>query len=871
MTRPPLPALPIAEALPALIEALHTHTRVLLVAPPGAGKSTVVPLALLDSPWRAGKKILMLEPRRLAARAVAHRMAHTLNEPIGKTVGYRTRLDTKVSRDTRIEVVTEGILTRMLQDNAELPDIACVIFDEFHERSLNADLGLALSLESQHTLREDLRILVMSATLDVRPLAALLGNAPVVTSSGRSFEVETHYVPRRTDLPLELQMASTVRRVLTEHDGDILCFLPGAAEIGRVQRNLDAAGLDTGVRVLPLYGELSGAAQDAAIAPAPPGLRKVVLATTIAETSLTIEGVRVVIDSGLRRYAEFDTATGMSHLVTVKVSQAAADQRRGRAGRTSAGWCYRLWSEGIQASLPVRTEPEIAHADLAPLALELGCWGAADATSLVWLDPPNPVSLSRARDLLRQLDAIDPTGRVTPHGRALAHVGAHPRLAHMLVRSRSFGLPHLACELAAILSERDILRAVPGARDVDLRLRISALRGDVRSLPAGISIDNRALSQATRSAAHWQREFARDASQARGSDDPHHATGKLLALAYPDRIGRARNDAARAGGVRTDLSDSDGPHGAGVRPEGGRYVLANGRGARFAEPQALSKSEFIVAAELDGAEREARIFLAAPVTREDIETLFAKHLIEDTTIVWDDRAQAIRARRERRLGELVIQSDDLRIPDPEAMQAAALEGLRQMGLGVLPWNHDLQQWRARVALMRQFSVPSPDPWPDLSDTALLTTLDEWVPPWIVGFSRRDHFSRMDLGNALHSRLSYAQSAILEREAPTHYVVPSGSRIPIDYLDGDVPTLSVRLQEMFGLQETPSVAAGKLPLLLKLLSPAGRPVQITRDLHSFWAKGYHEVKKDLKGRYPKHYWPDDPHAAQPTRHRRPRPG
>jgi ATP-dependent helicase HrpB len=843
MNRPALPTLPINEALPALIEALHSHNRVLLEAPPGAGKSTIVPLALLNSAWLAGRKILMLEPRRLAARAVANRMAQLLGEPVGNTVGYRTRLDTRVGRDTRIEVVTEGILTRMLQENAELPGIAIVIFDEFHERSLNADLGLALCLESQQNLREDLRLLVMSATLDLQPLAHLLDGAPIITASGRSFDVVTHYIPRRTEIHLELQAAQTVRNALRDHDGDVLCFLPGAAEISRVQRNLEAAGLDAGVHILPLYGELAGAAQDAALAPAPPGQRKVILATSIAETSLTIEGIRVVVDSGLRRYAEFDAATGMSHLVTAKVSQAAADQRRGRAGRISAGFCYRLWSEGTQASLSAQTAPEIAHADLAPLALELSCWGAADAASLRWLDPPPVAPLAQARDLLRQLDAIDAAGRVTPHGRTLSRVGAHPRLAHMLVKARTLGAPRLGADLAAILSERDILRAAFGARDVDLRLRVSALRGDSHALPTGISVDPRALAQASRSSASWQREFSRGPAD---TEDPHQATGKLLALAYPDRIGRARG-------------------------EGGRYVLANGRGARFGEPQALSKSQFIVAAELDGADREARIFLGAPVSLADLEELFAEHIVETAQIVWDDRDQAIRARRERRLGELVLESSELRHPDPNAIQAAALTGLRQLGLTVLPWTAELEQWRARVALLRKFEVASAEPWPDLSDEALLSTLDEWAPQWIVGFTRRDHFSRMDLANALRSRLTYAQNALLDREAPTHYVVPSGSRIPIDYLDGEVPTISVRLQEMFGLHQTPSVAAGKLPLLLKLLSPAHRPVQITRDLVSFWERGYHEVKKDLKGRYPKHYWPDDPYTAAPTARRsRPRP-
>ncbi|HXA35714.1 MAG TPA: ATP-dependent helicase HrpB [Steroidobacteraceae bacterium] len=840
MSLPPLPDLPINEALPALAQVLADRRNVLLEAPPGAGKSTIAPLFLRECPWLDGQKIVMLEPRRIAARAVAARMAHLLGEPVGGSVGFRTRLETRVSRETRIEVVTEGILTRMLQEDSGLAGIGCVIFDEFHERSLNADLGLALCIESQRNLRDDLRVVVMSATLDLEPVAKLLDDAPIVAARGRSFEVATHYIARRPEVYLELQMAQVVRNALREHDGDILCFLPGAAEIRRVLRALEDAGLDRNVRVLPLYGELEGAAQDAAIAPAPAGLRKIVLATSIAETSLTIEGIRVVVDSGLRRYAEFDPATGMSHLITTKVSQAAADQRRGRAGRLTAGTCYRLWSAGTQDALAPQTSPEILHADLAPLALELSCWGAVDAASLSWLDPPPAAPLAQARDLLRQLEAIDSSGRISPHGRTLAKLGTHPRLGHMLVKAREHGAARLASDLAAILGERDILRASAGARDVDLRLRVSVLRGDVRDLPPGISVDSRAKNQAARSSQRWQRDFTRDRPD---SVDPDGWTGVLLAWAYPDRIGRARGD-------------------------GGRYLLANGRGARFGEPQALAKAEFIVAAELEGSEREARIFLAAPLERGYLERHFSAQILEHAEITWDDREHAVRARRERRLGALLLDSAELRNPDSQALQNAVLSGLRQLGPAGLPWTAELRQWRARVMLMRRHSVASPEPWPDLSDAALAATLEEWAPPWISGMTRREHFARMELGSALRSRLSYAQSVILEREAPTHFTVPSGSHIPIDYLDGEIPTLSVRLQEMFGLRETPSVASGRLPLLLKLLSPARRPVQITRDLVSFWNRGYHEVKKDLKGRYPKHYWPEDPYAAEPTRRARP---
>ena len=833
---PPLPILPITEALAALGGALDQRSAVLLQAPPGAGKSTIVPLALRDSAWLGGKKILMLEPRRLAARAVATRMASLLGEPVGKFVGYRTRLDTRVGRETRIEVVTEGILTRMLQEDSALSGTGCVIFDEFHERSIHADLGLALCLESQETLREDLRILVMSATLDLQPLARMLDEAPIISSAGRSFEVVTEYVARRAELRLEQQVAQLLQTALCRHEGDILCFLPGAAEIRQVQRLLQEHALEPHQRVLPLYGDLTAADQDAALAPAPPGQRKIVLATSIAETSLTIEGVRVVVDSGLRRYTEFDPTTGMSHLVTGKVSQAAADQRRGRAGRLATGVCYRLWSEGAHASLAAQTTPEILLADLAPLALELACWGAVDALGLHWLDPPPPAPLAQARDLLRRLEAIDAADRITAHGRRLAQVGAHPRLAHMLIKAREFEVARLACDLAAILSERDVLRAERDARDVDLRLRVAAMRGSGGALPTGLRVDARAIAQARRSSTDWQREFARGIHE---TADPHEATGWLLALAYPDRIARRRG-------------------------ETGRYLLANGRGAHFGEPQALAKSEFIVAAELDGAEREARIFLAAPVTLADLERHFAEQIETASDIAWDPRMQAIRARRERRLGALVLESDEIADPDPDAMHAAMLAGLAQMGLAALPWSPELRQWQARVSMLRKFAVPAPEPWPDLSDGALLATLEDWAPQWLMGVSRREHLARMDLGNALRGRLTHAQREILEREAPTHWVVPSGSRMPLDYLDGEAPTLSVRLQEMFGLTATPSIAAGRVALLLKLLSPAGRPVQVTRDLVSFWNRGYHEVKKDLKGRYPKHYWPEDPLAAQPTR-------
>jgi len=838
-----LPRLPVSDSLPALERALATHHAAVLNAPPGAGKSTLVPLALLSQVFAGRGTILMLEPRRLATRAIARRMADILGEPVGSRVGYRTRLETQVSRGTRIEVITEGILTRMLQDDPSLEGIACVIFDEFHERSLNADLGLALALESRETLRPDLKILVMSATLDTEGVARLLGDAPIITSMGRSYEIETRYVGRRTDLPLELQMAQIARAALNEHEGDVLCFLPGAAEIRRVQKNLESLELGKHVLILPLYGDLPPAAQDAALARAPAGARKIVLATSIAETSLTIDGVRIIVDAGLRRYTHFDPVTGMSRLETGKVSQAAAEQRRGRAGRLASGVCYRLWSQSAQAALAPQTPPEILQADLAPLALELACWGAQDALSLRWLDAPPAAPLAQARELLRELEALDARGRITDHGRQLARIGAHPRLAHMLVRSRELGALDLACDLAAILSERDILRAAPGARDADIRLRLDAMRGGRRQVPAGLSVDERALAQARQSSSNWRRQFK---GAPAGEVDTDDMAGVLLALAYPDRIGRSRG-------------------------EGGRYLLANGRGAVLADAQALTRAPYLVAAELDDAEREARIFLAAPLDAPLLERHFGALIHTRETVEWDTRERAVKALRERCLGALTLESKPLQQPPQDALLAAVLTGIRSEGLDSLPWTRALRQWQARVLLMRAHAMKADgtSEWPDLSDAALLATLEDWAPPWLDGVTRAAHFGRIDLEHALHGRLTHAQSVALERDVPTHYTVPSGSRIPIDYLDGEIPTLSVRLQEVFGLTRTPATAAGRVPLLLKLLSPAGRPVQITRDLISFWERGYHEVRKDLKGRYPKHYWPEDPHTAVPTRRARPR--
>ncbi|WP_255448479.1 ATP-dependent helicase HrpB [Telmatospirillum sp. J64-1] len=821
--------LPIDEALPALLAALKDDPRAVLQAPPGAGKTTRVPLALLDQDWAEGRRILMLEPRRLAARAAAARMAQTLGEAVGETIGYRIRLDSRVSGRTRIEVVTEGILTRMIQDDPALDGVAAVIFDEFHERSLNADLGLALALEAQ-ALREDLRILVMSATLDGEAVAALLGDAPIVTSQGRAFPVETRHLDPQPKNRIEEEVAAAIRRALAEESGSILVFLPGQGEIRRVQSLLGDLGED--VLVAPLYGDLPQAAQDAAIRPCPQGRRKVVLSTAIAETSLTIEGIRVVIDSGLMRVPRFEPASGMTRLVTVKVSKASAEQRRGRAGRMEPGVCYRLWPEAAHGALAAQSTPEILEADLAPLALDLAQWGVTDPRQLAWLDAPPTAAWSQACDLLRRLGALDAEGRITRHGQVMARLPLHPRLAHMILAAKELGLGGLACEVAAILSERDLLR---GQRDADLRRRIEVLRGAER----GLEVDRGAVQRARQSIRQWQRQL--DIKEGEGGIEE---TGLVLAFAYPDRIGQRRSGAGR------------------------QYRLSNGRGAFFSDQgERLAAEDFIVCAELDGDKREARIFLAAPVTRAELETHFADAIEAVDEVAWDSREQAVQARRRRKLGALVLKDEPLGgNADSQAAISAMCEGIRELGLNVLPWTKELENWRGRVMFLRRVEGES---WPDLSDQALLDGLEDWLGPFLTGITRRGHLAKLDLAAALHALLDWPQSQALDKLAPSHLTVPSGSRIPLDYAGGETPVLAVRLQEMFGATETPALAGGKVPLVVHLLSPAHRPVQVTQDLAGFWKSSYHAVKADLKGRYPKHYWPDDPLQAQATSRAKPR--
>ena len=842
--------LPIDEALGPLCAALKTGRNAVVVAPPGAGKSTVVPLALLEEPWARGRRIVLLEPRRLAARAVATRMAATLREEVGQTVGYRMRLETRVSRSTRLEVVTEGVFTRMLQSDPALDGIAAVLFDEYHERSLNADVGLALALDAQQHVAPELRLLVMSATLDGARVAALLGAAPVINAPGRMFPVTVHYAgkglppfPSGAD-PLEGPVARLVQRALQETTGDVLVFLPGAREIRRVQTRLSADGVqNTGVDVLPLFGELAPGEQDAALAPARPGRRKVILSTNIAETSLTIDGVCVVVDIGLERRNVFDPASGMSRLETQRIARASAEQRAGRAGRTAPGVCYRLWSEDAERSLAAYAPPEIGGADLAPLALDLAVWGTA-ATDLRWLDPPPAATLAGARDLLRKLGALDAAGRITPHGLAMHEQSTHPRLAHMLLTARSLGAAAEAAELAALLSERDLLRGgsvgLGGMRerDSDIRSRLDLLRrgGHSRDSDRGV------LDRVRRA----QRSFLR---QLGVRDDANDSTprdpGLLLAFAYPDRIGKRRPGDER------------------------RYQLANGRGASFANPESIAREELIVAVDLDDRDRDAQVLLAAPLARADLFEHFAKELVQRDEVSWDARAEAVVARRTVRLDELVLEEKPLQTVPPDAAGSALLEGLHSLGLEVLPWSDDSHDFAARSEFVRALGRKDHGDWPDLSMPALARDLG-WLEPFLGGITRRSHFDRVPLFAALRARLTPAQQRALDELAPTHLTLPTGTRTPIDYRDDNAPCASMRMQEVFGLASTPRIGGGTVPVTFKLLSPAQRPLQVTRDLASFWRNAYVEVRKDMRGRYPRHYWPENPLEAEPTRRVKPRP-
>ncbi len=839
-----LPDLPVREVLSGLRDALRRDRRAVLVAPPGAGKTTLVPPGLLDAEWLEGRSILMLEPRRLAARAAAHRITDLLGEPgVGGTAGYRVRFETRVGPTTRIEVVTEGILTRMLHSDPALEGVGLVIFDEFHERSLHADVGLALALQSRELFRPELGILVMSATLDAEPVAELLGGAPVIRSEGRIHPVETRFEGRTSDRRIEGRVAGAIRRALQENEGDILVFLPGAGEIRRTGRILDDGSLPDGVEIHRLHGSLSREAQDHAIRPSAPGRRKVVLSSAIAESSLTIEGVRVVVDSGLMRVPRFDPGSGMTRLETVRVSRDSADQRRGRAGRQAPGVCYRLWTRGDDRGLVPGRTPEILEADLAGLLLELRVWGA-DPGELKWLDPPPESAVSRGSELLEALGLLDSEGSPTEHGRQVAGLGIHPRMGHMLLRAQAMGRGRLGCEIAALLGERDVLRSHGRLPDADLRLRVEALRGGGGTGFPGHEVDRGALHRAKREARHWARRIP--GKPTGGGPEDLDDLGLLVALAFPDRIARRRE---------------------GSR---GRFLLRNGRGGRFLESQSLEGADWIVALELDDRGRDARIFRAAALEGARLEEAFASAFESDHRVEWDPEVERVVARRRTRLGAITVHEGRLPAPEPHEVARALLEGIRASGLESLPWSRDQLQLRRRLTFLHHLS---PEGWPDRSDAALLDTLEGWLLP-LLATGRRPPTRPSDLDGSLLTEgllteVAWEDREAVDRLAPTHFTVPSGSRVRLDYDDPEAPVLAVRIQELFGLEETPRIGGGRVPLTLHLLSPARRPVQVTRDLGSFWEETYFEVRKDLRGRYPKHYWPEDPLQAEATHRVRPR--
>ncbi|WP_095109579.1 ATP-dependent helicase HrpB [Pseudomonas sp. Irchel 3E20] len=840
-------SLPIDDVIPALRAALAERHEAVLEAPPGAGKTTRVPLALLNEPWLAGQTILMLEPRRLAARAAAERLASELGEKVGQTVGYRIRLDSKVGPNTRIEVVTEGILTRRLQDDPALEGVGLLIFDEFHERSLDADLALALSLNGRELFRDEqpLKILLMSATLEGERLASLLGDAPILRSQGRMYPVAMRWGrPFQAGEFIEPRLVQTILEALHDETGSLLVFLPGQAEIRRVHQQLaDALGEQNIVLLCPLHGELDLAAQRAAIDPAPAGQRKVVLATNIAETSLTIDGVRVVIDAGLARVPRFDPGSGMTRLDTQRISRASATQRAGRAGRLEPGVCYRLWSEDQHEQLAAYGSAEILSADLAALALQLGRWGVTPG-QLVWLDQPPAAAYAQAQDLLERLGALQGAGsgecKLTAHGQAMAELPAHPRIAHLLLRGQALGLADMACDVAALLGERDILRGA-GA---DLHSRLALLGGEQRAARAAQGGVQRA-----RQLARQYRGYLRTQAQAPVADPAHPRwLGALLALAYPDRVAQQR----RAGGAE--------------------YRLANGRAALFAEADSLMKQPWLVIADLGSrqGQREERIYLAADFDPALFDSVLAEQVRTVDQLDWDEREGVLRAERQRKVGELVLSREPLTGLD-EAARSLALVGLvRRKGLELLPWTPELRQWQARVALLRQLDLDAQgqSPWPDVSDAALLAGLEQWLLPYLGKVSRLSHFANLELPSIVHNLLPWPLPQRLDELAPHHLKVPSGSSVRLDYSEHP-PVLAVRLQELFGLADTPRIAGGRQVVKLHLLSPARRPVQVTQDLANFWRSTYAEVKKDLKGRYPKHYWPDDPLVAEATARIKPR--
>jgi ATP-dependent helicase HrpB len=843
--------LPIDAALPGLTAALRGNNVAVLVAPPGAGKTTRVPLVLASEDWVKDRRILVLEPRRLAARAAAERMAATLGERVGETVGLRVRFGSKVSRKTRIEIVTEGIFTRLTLDDPMLDGVAAVLFDEFHERSLDADLGLALARDAQQGLREDLRLLVMSATIDAVRIAELLGDAPVIESQGRAFPVDTRYVGR-DPRPIEPQVADTIARAMRADDGSLLAFLPGAAEIRRTQTQLENR-VEASTDVVALYGALGGDEQDRAIAAALSGRRKIVLATSIAETSITIEGVRIVVDAGLARVPRYEPDVGVTRLETVRVSRAAADQRRGRAGRTEPGICYRLWDEPQTVALEPYARPEILAADLSSFALDLAAWGSAPE-QLAFLDPPPRPALTEAKALLAALGAIDADGRITDEGQHLRRLPLPPRLARMVVDAAREGAALVAAEIAAIIGERGL-----GGDDVDMRERLNALHRDrsrrghdargmaerwaeIASAPSPLAGEGRGGgSGGEANALTPARYLATPTPNPSPQGGGEIRVGTLIALAYPERIAKNRSGAA------------------------GAFLLANGRGATIALTSPLAREPFLAVAELSGSAAAGRILSAAPIALAEIEARFADRIEARDEITFDAASGSLRGRKSRRLGAISLSDQQMRVEPNEATAKLLAENIARTGIDRLPWGKALLQWRDRVMFLR---ASEGDEWPDLSDAALAGSVNDWLAPALSSKTGIGQITADELDTALRALLPWPLPRRLDAEAPTHFEAPTGSRVPVDYAAEGGPKIAIRVQELFGLARHPAIAGGKIPLVIELLSPAHRPVQTTRDLPGFWRGSYAAVRAEMRGRYPKHPWPDDPTTAAPTRRAKP---
>ncbi len=815
--------LPIDDVLGSVRESLAARSNLVLVAPPGAGKTTRAPLALLDEPWAAGKRIVLLEPRRLAARAAAQRMADTLGEKVGETIGLRIRMESRASARTRILVVTEGVFTRMILDDPALDGVAAVLFDEFHERSLDADLGLALALDAQAGLRDDLRLLAMSATLDGARVAGLMRDAPVIESQGRAYPVETIHLGRDPGERIEPAMARAILRALESETGSILAFLPGQGEIERVARDLAERLRDPNVTVAPLYGALDRREQDRAVLPARPGTRKIVLATSVAETSLTIEGVRVVVDSGLARVPRYEPDLGLTRLETVRAARASADQRRGRAGRTEPGVCYRLWEEAATGALPAYAQPEILSADLAGVALDLAFWGVRERTGLAFLDPPPAPAWIEAVKLLQSLGALDSDGAITDEGRAIRDLPLPPRLARMVVDAARAGAGPEASEVAVLLSERGL-----GGTSSDLEDRLDRFR--------------RERGQRAEAARGLARGWAKAAQpEAPGANPQDLSTGALLALAFPERVAQRRG-----------------------KP--GEFLMANGRAAAVEPHDRLASADFLAVAEATGRAAQSRILAAARIELAEIESLFADRIERRREITFDKERSTLRARETRRLGALMLEARNLPLePGPETARALA-EALAGLGVDRLPWSQRLQQLRARAAFLR---VAEGEAWPDLSDATLAASAGDWLAPFLQDARALSDISEAHLSEALDALLPWDLRRRLDAEAPTHFETPAGSRIAIDYEAEGGPAIHVRVQELYGLKSHPELAGGRVKPVFHLLSPAHRPIQTTGDLPRFWAGAWSDVKKDMKGRYPRHVWPDDPANAQPTTRAKPR--